>query len=179
MTMRVTEKTKELLEGIKDSYGFQSLVDEAVQYSLEYGNPIRNKLYGWIRELTKGQVGSWVRYKESEKSIKAYLYSNSGKRYYIVASKQGSYLGCQYSSLIDGGWGSGGDLSDGKFCPETWEAIKSDIIWKELSEVPKVAFECCEMCQYYRDQELGEYGCMLTGARAWKDDPQCSSFKPI
>jgi len=134
--MRVTEETKSLLIAIKESYGFQSL-DEAIQYTAEYGHPIRNKLYQWIREITStinGKNQDYVTYKEDETTVKAYLYTHTN-RYYIVAMKKKSYLGCQWSplnNLPDKGGHGGGDLADGAFCPETWERIKRDIIAKEL-----------------------------------------------
>ncbi len=140
MTMRVTEETKGLLEAIKESYGFDSL-DEAIQYAVEYGSPIRNKLYEWIGEIlscTNGNPSDYVKYVENKESIYAYLYTSS-KRYYIVATKNKSYLGCQWSplsSLPDKGGRGGGDLADGAFCPKTWERIKRDIIGKELKPTP-------------------------------------------
>ncbi len=141
MTMRISENTRGLLEAVKKSYGLSSL-EEAIHHGFEYGDPIRSKLYSWIEELMtciNGDLEDYVKYDETDTAIKAYLYTDS-KRYYIVAKKNKSYLGCQWSplnSLPDKGGRGGGDLADGAFGPDTWERIKADIIGKDLRPAPQ------------------------------------------
>lgn len=136
MTMRVSDQTKDRLLKIQELYGFSSLND-VVLHLIETSGLVRSKLYGWLKDLMPyGTTENYVLFNDEEDDdvVKTHIYTES-KRYYIVAKKDGSYLGAQYSPLLSlpeqGGRG-GGDLTDGKFNKETWEAIKSDIIRKEL-----------------------------------------------
>lgn len=136
--MRVNKDTKAKLETIKRLYNLDSY-DEAIEHMLEYPNPIRSKYYQFIESMMGkyGRKDRDILYKETDTVWRAYLYT--GKyRYYIVASKDGSYLGCQSSSRtqVPGEtWFRGNDLSDGPFDQETMDGIKSDIIGSELEPI--------------------------------------------
>jgi hypothetical protein len=138
MTMRVSESTKKTLDSVKRLYNLDSY-DDAIEYILEYPNPIRSKFYQFVESMM-GKYGCGERdilYKETDDTYKAYLYT--GKyRYYIVAKKDGTYLGCQSSSRTQEpgeDWFRGNDLSDGSFDQETMDGIKSDIIGSELEPI--------------------------------------------
>lgn len=140
MTMRVSESTKTMLDSVKRLYNLDSY-DAAIDYIMEYPNPIRSKFYQFLRSMMGkyGQEFRDVLYEEIDDTFRAYLYT--GKyRYSIVARKDGSYLGCQASArspLPGEDWFRGNDLCDGPFDQETMDGIKSDIIGSELEPISK------------------------------------------
>jgi len=68
-----------------------------------------------------------------------YIFCTAEHRYSISATP--TYLGCIASSTRERPgetWTRGNDLPDGKFCRETWEAIKNRIIGYEMVKLDPV-----------------------------------------
>ena len=96
----------------------------------------------WLRPICRfGTIGHYTQFKsfrsasgEIEK-LRATIYTDS-HAYGITVSP--TYLGCGATcrkSRTGEGWARGNDLSDGKFCRATWDAILRDIVSYELVEL--------------------------------------------
>jgi len=136
--MRISDSTKAKLDSVKRLHNLDSY-DDAIEYILEYPNPIRSKFYQFIESMMGkyGREDRDILYEETDERYRACLYT--GKyRYSIVASKDGTYLGCISTSrtqLPGEDWFRMNDLADGPFDQETMDSIKSDIIGSELEPI--------------------------------------------
>lgn len=136
--MRLKDETKSKLEAIKRLYNLDSF-DDAINYMLEYPNPIRSAFYQFMEDLCGKYATSEenVLYDENDTFYIARLFTEK-YRYSIVGRKDGSYLGCTNSVRAPNpgeDWTKGNDLADGPFSKETLEQIKSDIISCELLKI--------------------------------------------
>lgn len=125
--MRISDGNKKRLETVKRLNDMKSF-DDVITLLFNNRDPVEFYLHSWLLELGVEMA------LPTDDVYKIYLYTDKN-RYYIVAKRDGSYFGCQWSpldSLPDEGGRGGGDLSDGVFCHETWENIKSDILRLEI-----------------------------------------------
>ena len=107
----------------------------------------KDQLIEWLLEISRFQVVEnfvqWLEDDNLHTKVKFHLFTKDNC-YRIVAlsgrKDRNDYLGCVASSRkprAGEDWTRGRDLADGKFCHETWQNIKNDIIAFELVKVVK------------------------------------------
>lgn len=108
------------------------------------------EFYEWLKEISRlSKVESFI-LPDYKNGMRVYLYTHN-YGYNIVVKppkKQGrkdeayldGYLGCTVldrKPIAGENWQRGRDLADGKYCYETWQKIKDDIIAFELVKIAK------------------------------------------
>ena len=115
---------------------------------------IFNQLKEWFTEFfsfdPKKQINEHVLINPLERrdGFKCQFFTRTN-RYVIIAHQ--TYLGASFlqrKPRAGENWDRGRDLSDGSFCQETWDEIKSDIIHNELVKVSKIILEKQELMWY-------------------------------
>ena len=108
------------------------------------------EFYEWLKEISRySKVEDFV-LPDYKKGIRVYLFTKEN-RYSIKVevpapnnneseNNNYGYLGCVVTSRkprAGEDWNRGNDLSDGKYCYETWQKIKNDIVSYELVKIIK------------------------------------------
>ena len=130
------------------------------------------EFYGWLKEISRfNKIESFV-LPNYEHGIRVHFYTHDHV-YSIVAKKHAvhketkengkvvsasnasTYLGCTVQvrkPRAGEDWTRGNDLADGKYCYETWQRIKDDIIAYELVKLNLKAAPKISISPNYKDK---------------------------
>ena len=100
------------------------------------------EFYEWLKEISRySKVEDFI-LPDYKDGIIVSFYTHD--YFYCVnvklPKKDNGYLGCTVQTRkpkAGENWNRGNDLADGKYCRETWERIKNDIIAYELVKITK------------------------------------------
>ena len=102
--------------------------------------------YEWLKEISRFYKVEDFIIPDYKNGIRVFFYTKNNRyRISIKApktknKKDKGYLGCTVITRkprAGEDWNRGRDLPDGKYCKETWDKIKNDIIAYELVKVVK------------------------------------------
>jgi len=107
------------------------------------------EFYDWLKEISRySKVEDFI-LPDYKNGVRVSLYTKDNIYSIVVRlpKNDDGYLGCMVSTRkprAGEDWNRGRDLPDGKYCYETWQKIKDDIVAYELVKVVKKQKEIAE-----------------------------------